>query len=212
VLEIVLKQLRKFQFVADWLDFRAAKLESRELRARHQKGLEEAKKTNAGREEYEAINSQYRAESEIIWDPIYIQESDRLVTRARKYGIRVPVRPTGNEDNQDWILSYSIGDWFLTGEAERKLKHEIRIERRQSYDEFRKWATVGFAFLAFVLGVMSLSKKEKQPDPCPRNYYRSDSGECVLALRKTEAPGPPRQSFAQPSASPAQAKPSPAYP
>jgi len=28
---------------------------------------------------------------------------------------------------------------------------------------------------------MSIRTKQKQLDPCSRNYYRSDSGECVFA-------------------------------
>ena len=42
----LLTQLRKVGFVADWLALRTARRESRELVARHRKGLEEAKKRN----------------------------------------------------------------------------------------------------------------------------------------------------------------------
>ena len=57
--------------------------------------------------------------------------------------------------------------------------------RRASYDEFRKWATLTFAVVGSVLAFISVLSKQKQPDPCPRDYYRSDSGECVFALQKS---------------------------
>lgn len=188
MLKIILQELRKVQFVADWLDFRAAKRDSRKLSARYRKELEEAKKRNADQEEFAGISGQYQCEAEQIWRPIDVQQTNRLIARARKYAIRVPSRPRKyDEDNDDWILSSTNGEWFLSDEAEERIKREIRIERRQSYDEFRKWATVGFAFLAFLLGITSLLKKDKQPDPCPKNYYRNDSGECVFALRAANA-------------------------
>jgi hypothetical protein len=203
VLNRVFDQVRKIRFIADWLDVRKANREQQALHARLRAGLEEAKKRNANRNELDAITSQYAQESDIIWHPIYPRNSDKLVVRARKYGVRVPPQPKDFTGNDDWFWSSVTGDWFLADQAVERLNHEVRIEQRQSYDEFRKWATLGFAGMAFVLGVISLRTKNKQPDPCPKNYYRNDSGESVFALQKTETPRPQQHVLPQsPSTSP----------
>jgi hypothetical protein len=208
----LLQQLRKVRFVADWLDIRRANREQKALDLRHRSELEGAKRKNAGRDELDAIYHDYGCEYGAIWDPIYVRQSNKLAAQARKYGVRVSRQPNDYEDeNEDWGFSQTAVDWYLKSEAIDRLKREIRIERRQSFDEFRKWVTVAFAFLAWVLGIISLWKKDKQPDPCPKNYYRSDAGDCVYALQKTEPPPPQQQGTPHPlSTSPK--KPSPAIP
>jgi hypothetical protein len=183
--ETVLRQIRKFQFIADWLDFRSAKREARALSARHQTGLDAARARNAGRGEYDTINGQYAAESEMIWHPIYAQQSNKLTTQARRYGVRVPQLPNDYAGNDDWVFSQATGEYFLTNEGEERLKAAIRTERRQVNDEFRKWTTLILSVAALVLALLPWVKKQKEPDPCPKNYYRSDSGECIFGLNKT---------------------------
>ena len=212
MLSIILKQLRKIQFFADWLNFRAAKRESLELSARHRRELEAARASNADKQKLETINGEYHAQSQLIWDPIQARITERLIARARKYGVSVPPLPARYGDHSDdWIVSSATGDWFLTDAAEERLKREVRIERRQSNDEFRKWATLGFAFLAFLLGLVSILKKDKQPDPCAKNYYRGDAGDCVFALKKTVTPGSQQQIAPQATPAPRQQKPPPAH-
>ena len=159
------------------------------------------------------MNFSYAKDYEDIWDPIYVRQSNKLVSQARRYGVRVSRQPNDYaDDSEDWEFSQSAIDWYLKSEAIDRLNREIRIERRQSFDEFRKWAAVGFAFLAFLLGVISLWKKDKQPDPCPKNYYRSDAGECIFGLKKTpqaqpQIPTPPPVSTPPKKPSPAISKP-----
>ena len=118
-----------------------------------------------------------------VLDPVYARKAERITAKARKYGITVLPQPTSyDEKSEDW--NFSSGFWLLKGETERRLRREIRNEQRANYDEFRKWATVVFAVLGFALGMAALWVKQKQPDPCPRNYYRNDSGECVFVLEK----------------------------
>jgi hypothetical protein len=59
---------------------------------------------------------------------------------------------------------------------------------RRANDEFRKWTTVGFAIVGLIYGFLSYRTKQKAPDPCQRNYYRSDSGECIFAFSKGTSP------------------------
>jgi hypothetical protein len=187
----LLRPLRKIQFVADWVDFQSAKREALALSARHQEGLAAAKARDASRGEYDTINGQYAAESEIIWHPIYAQDSNKLTTQARRYGVRVPQLPNDYAGNDDWVFSQATGDYFLTNEGEERLKAAIRTERRQVNEEFRKWATLVLSVAALVLALLPLVGKERQPDPCPKNYYRSDSGECIFGLQ--EPPQPQQQ-------------------
>lgn len=183
-----MKHARKIQWIADRLDLRYAKRESQKLQARYKRGLDEAKARNASQREYDTIQGQYSAESDCIWHPIYALESDRLVARARKYHVRVPPLPRSyTEDSDHWMLSHSTGDWYLSNEGEEQLKRDLRDAKRQNDDEFRKWATLVISVAAFILALVSLSMKQKQPDPCPKNYYRSDSGECVFAVQKNTA-------------------------
>jgi hypothetical protein len=204
VLKRLLTQARRLQFVADWVDLRDAKREHRKLNERYRKGLEAA----ATPSDRDAIQGQYRAEYDLLWDPIYIRETDELIARARKYGVQVPPLPTDYAADNNWYLSHATGVWIFTSEAEERLRREIRDEKRQSDDEFRKWATLGISIAAFILALLSL--KAKQPDPCPRNYYRSDSGECVFAPQKASTSQP--QQGIPPIPSMQQKKPSPTKP
>jgi len=157
------------------------------LRAKFEKWKDDAKRQNARPETFDDIQRDYQRESDFIWHPIYARDSDKLVALAHKYQVRVPALPNRftDDDNKDWDISNVTGDVFLTDEAEDRLKREIRIEKRQNYDEVRKWAAVIISLAAFYLALTAFRAKQKQPDPCPRNYYRSDSGECLFALQKT---------------------------
>jgi hypothetical protein len=84
-------------------------------------------------------------------------------------------------------MSFTTYDMMLTDEYERKLRLEIQERRRENNDEFRKWATLFFAVIGAILASISVLSKQRQPDPCPRNYYRSDSGLCVFALQTNSA-------------------------
>ena len=210
VLQQLLMQARKLQFIADWLDRREARRESQKLRARYKKGLGEAKKRNAPPNELNAIQGQYHTEYDLIWHPIYARDSDKLIARARKYGVQVPAMPVSYTDDEDNWYQGVTGEWILTSEAEERLRREIKPEKRQSDDEFRKWVTLAISIAAFVLALASLTKKDKQPDRCPRNYYRSDSGECVFALQKSPTSQP--QPGALPLPSVQSKKPSPVQP
>ncbi len=111
-------------------------------------------------------------------DPIYVQNSADLVAQALKYGISVPPQ---EPDGKHYRRSGITGELILRQLAQRRLRREVRNEQRARNDEFRKWATVIFALLAFALGMVSLVVKTKQPDPCARNYYRNDAGACIFA-------------------------------
>jgi hypothetical protein len=210
VLEQLLTKARGLQFIADWLDLRDAKREHRRLRAKYEEQLSEAKKRNASEREFEEIRNVYGIEYQIIWEPIYVRNTKKLLARARKYGVQIPPFPTESLPGDSWELSHVVGDWFLGSEAEERLKREIRDEKRQDDDEFRKWATLALSVAAFILALVSLTMKAKQPDPCPRNYYRSDSGECTFALQKASTSQPQQGTLTMPSMQ--QKKPSPTRP
>lgn len=178
--------LRKLGRISDWLDDRKASHDDRKLREEYGLRVTEAEKNNNW-EERDRLLSEWEFESDSVLHPVYARKAEKLTAEARKFGITVPSQPSHySEKSEDWYLSNVCGFWLLKPGTEHRLRREIRDEQRASYDEFRKWATVGFAFLAFVLGLMSLLVKQKQPDPCPRNYYRSNSGECIFALGKEE--------------------------
>ena len=185
------RPLQRIEFFSDRSALKQAKWADSYLRMRLEIGLAEAKKKNAPDKDVDLILRQYQFESETIWHPIYARDSQRLVAQARKYHISVP--PFPNEDqnaNRDWYISRAVGNLILTQEGEERLKREIRNEKRQHNDEVRKWAAVVISVAAFVLAFLSLMNKTKQPDPCTKNYYRSDSGECVFAFGKISSPQP----------------------
>ncbi len=183
----LLLQVRRIQFIADWLDFRWARQESRKLDEEYKTKLDEAKKSG-DREKYDELQFHWSGESDQVWHPVFARQSEQLTAQARKYGVKVPFLPQTYNCTEDWTLSQLTGEWFLSNETKQQLTLAIRTEKRQRDDEFRKWATTIFAGLAFVLGVLALVVKAKQPDPCPKNYYRSDSGECLFALQKPSTP------------------------
>lgn len=182
MLKILLRQVRKIQTVADWLDLRDAKREDQKLKARYEADV---KQRPADEREY--VWSEYSAEYALIWEPIYVRHTNKLVAHARKYGVRVPDKPRNSSDD-NWEWSGAAMDWILTDSAEERLKREIKVEKRQSDDEFRKRATLAVSVGAFILALASLIKNGKQPDPCPKSYYRNDQGECVFALQKKSTP------------------------
>ncbi len=183
----LLPQVRRIQFIADWLDFRWASQESRKLNEEYKTKVDEANKSG-DREKSDELQFHWSGELDQIWHPVFARQSEKLIAKARKYGVKVPSLPQTYNCTEDWTLSQSTGGWFLSDETKQRLKLEIRTEKRQSDDELRKWATTIFAGLAFVLGVLALVVKTKQPDPCPKNYYRSDSGECLFTLQKPSTP------------------------
>ena len=80
--------------------------------------------------------------------PVYERQAERLTAKARKYGITVPQQPTRyDEDSDDWYLSHVFGFWLPSRELEQRLRREIRDERRASYEEFLKRATLLFVKL-----------------------------------------------------------------
>ena len=193
LMDRLLKPLRRIRWIDDTLNFRDARRESDALHLRLQNAVAAAKKRGVPDAELQNIRGPANAEYELIWDPIYVRESAKLVQQARKHQIRIPPFPPNNDQgNEDWNLSFAIGDYILTTEGERRLKAQIIEAERRSYDEFRKWAGVMLAATgvilsaaAFTLALLSFGTKSKQPDPCPTNYYRSDSGECSFALQKS---------------------------
>jgi hypothetical protein len=188
----ILKVFNKLPFVTaikDRFDDLKASREIRRLREFYAPKVAEAEKAKDWNERGSVL-SEWQFESEQVSHPVYARKAERITATARKYGITVPRKPTGyDEESDDWELSNTTGDWLLSDKLEERLRRDIRTERRSSYDEFRKWATVVFALLGFALGFYSLRLKQKQPDPCPRNYYRSDTGECIFALQ--QAPSKP---------------------
>jgi hypothetical protein len=176
----------------DWLDYRHAKREAETAKARYENGLTEAKRRGASRADYDAIEGQYSNELQIIWDPIYARQSSKLIARARKYGVSVPRLPTSySVDDANWQLGVT-GDWILSEDAVDKIKRDIEIERRQREADLRNRITLFLSIIAIGISVASLLVRQKQPGPCPHNYYRNDSGECVFALgkRSTRAAAP----------------------
>jgi hypothetical protein len=117
-----------------------------------------------------------------IDEPHYVAASDKLVRKARRLYVPVPRIPaTYDAKSDDWQLSYITGDWALTVETYERLQREVQTAQREANDEWRKKMTLLLALAGFSLGFMSLWIKTKQPDPCPRNYYRDDIGACVFA-------------------------------
>jgi len=166
--------------VEDWI----ADRKIRTMQA-HFAPLKKAALDKKDRNEWGSLDADEYFEYREIIEPVYARKAERLIAKARKYGVSVPPHPTDpNEDSDDWYLGQAAGDWLLTKKLEERLQREVRIESRASYDEFRKWTTLLFALLGFSLAFYSIRLKQKQPDPCQVNYYRNDSGECVFVGRK----------------------------
>jgi len=169
------KVFSKLPVIKNWLDNRAVRLKLQSLDKEFQELEAKAKDAN----EKGQLEANWSFERDLIEDPIECENSARLIAQARKYHILVP---RISEESEDWYRSNTMGGWMLRKDAESRLRREIRDQKRISYDEFRKWATFFFGVLAFTLGLVSLLIKTKQPDPCPRNYYRNDAGACIFAL------------------------------
>jgi hypothetical protein len=162
------------QWLENWRVRR--KLES--LKKKYAPLIEEAERTENVHQQAD-LTAQWAIERESLLDPIYARSSANLISKAVKYGIPVPPQ---TQDSKHYRRSGVTGDLILRWVAQRRLRREVRNEQWARNDELRKWATAMFAFLGFVLALVSLLVKAKQSDPCQRNYYRNDSGSCVFAL------------------------------
>jgi hypothetical protein len=192
----MLGQARRIQFIADWLDDQTATQQARKLRESYAPLVAKAENDKEWSER-DRLLSEWAFDSDAVLDPVYERKGERLSAKARRHGISVPPPPRNQDaESADWRLSRVHGFWLPSAQLEQQLRREIRIEQRASYDEFRKWATLSFAVAGFLLAFYSV-RAAKQPDPCPRNYYRSDSGECIFALQKApqlSKPSPARES------------------
>lgn len=164
--------------LGDWLINWSVQRELKRLKNKYLALIQEAEGVEDVQRQAE-LTAEWAVERESVLDPIYAQNSADLVAQALKYGISVPPQEA---DSKHYRRSGITGELILRQLSQRSLRREVRNEQRARNDEFRKWATVIFALLAFVLGMVSLVVKTKQPDPCPRNYYRNDAGACIFAL------------------------------
>src|SRR5947208_4339904 len=186
----VLKQVRRVRFISDWIDDHAATRQAHKLRETYAPLVAKAEQAEDWGER-DRLLSAWRFECEWVLDPVYERKGERLTAKARRHGSIVPSQPRNNdEQSEDWRLSRVYGFWLPSAQLEQKLRREIKIEQGFNYDEFRKWATLSFAVAGFLLAFYSV-RPTKRPDPCPRNYYRSDSGECIFALQKSPQPSKP---------------------
>ena len=172
------EQLHRIPVLGDWLINWSAQRELKSLKNKYLPLIQEAEKAERVQQQVE-LTAEWAVERESVLDPIYVRNSADLIAQAQKYGISVPRQ---EPDSKHYRRSGVTGEFILRQIAQRRLRREVRNEQRARNDEFRKWATVIFAFLAFVLGLVSLVVKTKPPDPCPRNYYRNDAGACIFAL------------------------------
>jgi hypothetical protein len=179
---------RRLQFVADWLDDRKANSKSKELRKHYEPLIAKAEKDKEWDTKQQLLH-EWDFENDSVFHPVYARKIEKLTAKARRYGISVPRQPADmGAESEDWYMSQVYGFWLPREKLEERLRREVRDEKRASYDEFRKWATLVFAVVGAALAFMSVVSKQKQPDPCSRNYYRSDSGDCVFASPKGAAP------------------------
>ena len=175
--EWALKQFCKIPIVGDWLTNWRVQRELEHLKKHYLALIQQVEGDNI--QQQAELTAEWAVKRESVLDPVYARNSANLIERALKYGITVPPQ---DPDSKHYRKSGVTGEFILRQATHRRLRREVRNEERARNDEFRKWATVVFALLAFGLGLASLIVKTKQPDPCPRNYYRTDAGSCVFAL------------------------------
>jgi hypothetical protein len=201
------KQLPKIPIVRDWVVSTEDSRERRKLRENFVPLIEKARRE---KRELDAQNlyAEWNHYQNQIDEPNYVEASNRLVGRARRVYVPVPDKPTRYDEtkNDDWWFSDTTGDWALRHPTYQRLQREVLDAQRAANDEWRKWATFLFALAGLFLGWASFRAKNKQPDPCPRNYYRDDKGACVFALTPPPQHSPPA---VQPAPAPAPVKPSP---
>lgn len=181
------KVLFRFPTARLWVIRRS---DARALKKLRDKYLPSVQKARAAKNSNEVkhLESEWSTEQLLVLEPTSVLESDLLVAKARKYGITVPPILSDDEETEDWKQTFTTYEWILAETTAQRLRKEIREEKRSDYDEYRKWITTLLALVGFVLALVSLLMKQRQPDPCPRNYYRDDAGACVFALSPTPQP------------------------
>lgn len=181
------KLLFRFPAARLWVIRRSDARALKKLRDKYLPLVQKARAAkNAG--DVKRLESEWSTEQLLVLEPTSVLESDLIVAKARRYGITVAPIPSDDEETEDWKQTFTTYEWILADTTAQRLRKEIREEKRSDYDEYRKWITTLLALAGFVLALVSLLMKQKQPDPCPRNYYRDDAGACVFALPPTPQP------------------------
>jgi hypothetical protein len=79
-----LKQVRRIQYVADWLDDQAATRQARKLQETYAPLVAKAEKDKDW-DARDGLLSEWSLESNLVLDPVYERKGERLTTKARKY-------------------------------------------------------------------------------------------------------------------------------
>jgi hypothetical protein len=185
------KHLEKYRFFKGWFIRQDFRRHMKELDAEYNPLIAKAKE-DKDFDEVVGLQHSYSENWEDISEDLYDWEEAELRRRAHKHLVHIPdyteepafwqeTKYSNPPDHPDWEMSYK---------GKERLKRDVRDAERDANDEYRKWLTLGFALLGAVLAIWSLHIKSIQPDPCQKNYYRNDAGECVFALKPEPGPKP----------------------
>ena len=120
-----------------------------------------AKTKTAKESEREALAYWRGIDRDIVDERYALEDSHRLLRRARRYHVAPPPRPTATvagvgEGNEHWTFSPLIDDWYLTT-AGLALVHrqieEAELRRRARADTWIKVAGVIFTGLAVAVSL-----------------------------------------------------------
>lgn len=84
--------------------------------------------------------------------------SRRLVNKAIRLRLPVPERPYGEGvyENENWHRAPYVGEWYLKPEGIRKLRAEIRAERKARSEQLGLWLTLLIGLIGAATGLMAV--------------------------------------------------------
>lgn len=104
----------------------------------------------------------YQQEIAAFWSELDISEQEisklqtiRLLRRSRRWGVPVPDRPQGTDENEYWEHCHSVGGHALNVNGQKLLRREIAEEYELYSKPILAWAAIAISVISLVLSVLS---------------------------------------------------------
>jgi hypothetical protein len=122
----------------------------------YKKQYEEAKKEKNSKKR-EEISSYASMELNVIDDDIFYLEHRYLTSVATRLLLSIP--PFVSEEKGGlWEQSQLTGKWHLTSEGIRKLRGEIRTEKKERTDLLSRWIAIIIGLIGAITGLVAVIK------------------------------------------------------
>jgi hypothetical protein len=108
--------------------------------------------------EMQRLSDSRMTEDQMLWEEYHALYTRQLEREAFRLRVPVPPRPWGTESQEDenWSRGHYLGEWILKTEGIKKVRTEIRAERRARAEQLVQWATLLIGLVGAATGLMAV--------------------------------------------------------